>query len=165
MASPDRARAFAICDLLLGAAHADSHFHDRERQRVRELVAELAGKSGLPPELDERIGAFRTATFDLERSAAAFRGDAIEEKRKLIRLVAAIHDADEELDLAEDDYLRALAAALGLPDSELTGLALELEVEELRDSYARLRAMPPPIPGAGRAASAGNGAVDVDLDD
>jgi hypothetical protein len=61
--------------------------------------------------------------------------------------VAAINDADDELDLAEDDYLRALAAALDLPASALEGLALDIEIEELREDFARVRKLPPPLPG------------------
>jgi uncharacterized tellurite resistance protein B-like protein len=121
MASPDHDRTLALCDLLLGAAHADSHFHDRERQRVRELLTELHGGGALPPEVEARIGAFVAADFDVARAALAFRADPIEEKRVLVKLVAAIHDADEELDLSEDDYLRELATALELPPEELRG--------------------------------------------
>jgi uncharacterized tellurite resistance protein B-like protein len=162
MASPDRDRTLAICDLLLGAAHADSHFHDQERRRVRELLTELHG-GALPPEVETRIGSFGAAGFDLARAAAAFLGDPIEEKRKLLHLVAAIHDADEELDLDEDEYLRSLGSALGMGADDLRGLVLEFEVEELRDSFTRLRKQPPPIPGAAR--KDGDAGVDVELDE
>jgi uncharacterized tellurite resistance protein B-like protein len=163
MASPDLDRTLAICDLLLGAAHADSHFHDRERERVRQLMTELEAK--LSPEIEARIAGFAPSAFDLAATAAAFRGDPVDEKRKLVRLVAAVHDADEELDLDEDEYLRGLGAALELPSEELSGLVLEFEVEELRDSFTRLRKMPPPIPEGARAKPRSEGAVDVDLDD
>ncbi|HTE50372.1 MAG TPA: TerB family tellurite resistance protein [Kofleriaceae bacterium] len=166
MASPDHDRTLAICDLLLGAAHADSHFRDEERDTVRKLLVELGGGAALAPEVEERIGSFAAAGFDLARAAAAFAGDPIEEKRKLLRLVSAIHDADEELDLDEDAFLRGLAGALELPDDELNGLALEFEVEELRESYTALRSGPPPIPDAARSGKPREGgAVDVELDD
>ena len=152
MASPDLDRSLAICDLLLGAAHADSFFHDEERQRVREILAQMHGDEALPPELEAHIDAFTPEGFDLALAAAGFRGDPVDERRKLLHLVSAIHDADEELDLDEDDYLRALGAALDLPDEELHGLALEFEVGELHDSFTSLRSVPPPIPMAARAA-------------
>lgn len=162
MGSPDQDRTLAICDLLLGAAHADSHFHDQERQRVRELMTELQG-GPLPTEVEARIGSFRVAAFDVTRAAGEFRGDPIEEKRKLVRLVAAIHEADEELDLDEDQYLRALGAALDLPADEMRGLVLEFEVEELRDSFTRLKRQPPPIPEDARKGRSEG--VDVELED
>jgi uncharacterized tellurite resistance protein B-like protein len=167
MAPSDPDRTLAICDLLLGAAHADEHFHDEERETVRELLADLHGGEKLPDALETRIQAFTPTGFDVALTAAPFRGDSIEERRKLLHLVSAIHDADEELDLAEDDYLRALATALELPAEELSGLALEVEVEELRDSFVRLRSTPPPIPAAAREArkpaSDGEDVDDVDV--
>ncbi len=165
MASSDPDRTLAICDLLLGAAHADEYFHDEERETVRELLADLHGGETLPAEVEARIEAFSPAGFDVARAAAPFRGDPVDERRKLLHLVSAIHDADEELDLAEDEYLRALGAALELPAGELSGLALEFEVEELRDSFTRLRGTPPPIPAAARAAKtpASDDSDDVDI--
>ena len=144
MSLPDR--ILPLCDLLLGAAHADQQLQDRERQEVRELLAELTG-AALTKELEHRIEAFDPARFDLAATAAEFRGDPEEDRRRLLSLVAAVHDADDELDLAEDDYLRALA-----------GLTLEIEVEELRGSLDQVRKGPPPPPK--QAA----GSVDVDLD-
>lgn len=173
MAPPDLDRTLAICDLLLGAAHADSHFHEQEQQTVRDLLLDLCGTDDLSPDLEARIDKFDPKSFDVARAAAPFRGDSIEERRKLLHLVAAIHDADEELDMDEDDYLRDLAGALALPESDLGGLALDFEVEELREDFSRLRSAPPPIPeGARRKESAAEkearlaaGSVDVELDD
>src|SRR5262245_42409935 len=158
----DHDRTLAICDLLLGAAHADAHLHEQEARRVRELLTELHG-SPLPPEVDARLRSFTAAEFDLEKAANLFRADPIEERRKLIRLVDAVHDADEERDLDEDYFLRKLGQALGLPADEMKGLTLEFEVEELRATFTRLRATPPPIPQAIRTAK-GTGAIDVDVD-
>jgi uncharacterized tellurite resistance protein B-like protein len=143
MTAADRAQA--LCDLLLAAAYADAHFHEREKALIRERVAELSGGE-VPAELAARIDAFDPAGFDLEETAAAFAGDPPEKKRELLELVAALHEADEELDLAEDDYLRALARGIGAPDGALDGLVLSYEVEALRRSFEGLRATPPPIP-------------------
>lgn len=157
MALPDR--ILPLCDLLLAAAYADKEFKDRERDEIREVLVELT-EEPLTPELIDRIGAFDPGAFDLAATAAEFRADPEEDRSRLLSLVAAIHDADDELDLAEDDYLRALAAALDLPASALTGLTIEVEIETLRVDLARVRNGPPPPP----VKKAGGDAVDVDLD-
>lgn len=154
MALPDR--ILPLCDLLLGAAHADRQFKDRERDEVRDMLADLTGAAPTK-ELEDRIAKFDPARFDLAATAAAFRTDPLDDRRRLLYLVAAVHEADDELDLAEDEYLRALAAALDMPAGSLAGMTLEVEVEVLRDSLTKIRKGPPPPPKAG-------GSVDVDLD-
>jgi uncharacterized tellurite resistance protein B-like protein len=155
MALPDR--ILPLCDLLLGAAHADKQFQDRERAEVREVLVELT-EAELTPELEDRIASFDPARFDLQATAAQFRGDPEDDRRRVVSLVAAVHDADDELDFAEDQYLRALAAALELPDSALEGLKLDIEIEELRGDLAKVRKGPPPPPKKAQ------GDIDVDLD-
>lgn len=145
-----------LCDLLLGAAYADRELKDPEYNEVRELLTELSGAE-LTPEIEQRIATFDPAGFDLGATANAFRGDPPDDRRKLLFLVAAIHDADDEIDLAEDEYLCALCAALELPAEALAGLSLEVEVEELRQDFARVRRGPPPIP------TRRDGSVDVDM--
>jgi hypothetical protein len=56
-----------------------------------------------------------------------------------------VNESDEEIDFSEDDYLRALAKALGLPDSALQGLTIEMDLDE---SFAQVRKGPPPPPRA-----------------
>lgn len=143
MALPDR--ILPLCDLLLGAAYADQRFADRERSEIREMLADLAGGE-LPAEVEERIAAFDPARFDLAATAAPFRGDPDDDRRRLLILAAAVNDADDEIDLAEDDYLRALGRALDLPDSALEGLTLDVQVEDLRQDFAKARKGPPPPP-------------------
>src|ERR1051325_11568512 len=94
-------RILPLCDILLGAAHADTRFEDRERDEIREMLADLAGAK-LPPEVEARIAAFDPRAFDLAKAAAAFRGDDVDERRRLLFLVAAVHDAGQRLDLDED---------------------------------------------------------------
>jgi uncharacterized tellurite resistance protein B-like protein len=146
-----------ICDLLMGAAYADKKLEDREREEVREMLADLSG-SKLTPELENRIRTFDPKKFDLTATAASFKSDPEDERRKLLFLVAAINDADEEVDFAEDEYLRSLATALALPASALAGLTIDVEVEELRGTFQQVRKGPPPPPKP-RDAS-----VDVDMD-
>jgi uncharacterized tellurite resistance protein B-like protein len=139
--------AQALCDLLLGAAYADDHLHENEKDFVRAHLVALCGGE-LPPDLAARIDAFDRERFDLDRTVAAFAADSHEQKRAILELVAALHDTDEELDLAEDDYLRELARALGAEDA-LEGLALDYETEKLRASCESLRiVLPPPVPSS-----------------
>jgi uncharacterized tellurite resistance protein B-like protein len=154
MATQDR--ILPLCDVLLGAAYADNQLHDAERAEIRATLAELAGK--LTPDVEMRIKKFDPKKFDLARAAAPFKADPEDERRKLLFLVSSVIEADEEIDLAEDDYLRALAKALALPASALKGLTVEIETEELKQTFAAVRKGPPPPPkGAGKS-------VDVDLD-
>jgi uncharacterized membrane protein YebE (DUF533 family) len=149
MSLPDR--ILPLCDLLLGAAHADKRFVDRERKQVRETLEELTGAE-LTAELEDRITAFEPSRFDLAATAAQFRGDPEDDRRRVLVLVSAVNDADDEIDLAEDDYLRALAGALELPARALEGLTLDIEIEELREDLAKVRKGPPPPPPPARKA-------------
>jgi uncharacterized membrane protein YebE (DUF533 family) len=154
MALPDRLAP--ICDLLLGAAYADEVFKDREREEVRGMLEDLSGGK-LTSELESQIAKFDPKKFDLAKTAAAFKSDSADDKRRLLFLVAAINEADDEIDFAEDQYLRDLCKALQLPDSALEGLTIDIEVEEMRDEFEKVRRGPPPTPGKG-------GSVDVDVD-
>ena len=150
-------RTLAICDLLLGAAHADSNFTDRERVTVRELLADLFGSEDLPSEVEARIDLFQPDKFAVDSAAEPFRGDSVDEKKKLLYLVAAVHEADEELDFAEDDYMRAIGKALDMPDAALDDLVIDVESEDLAEDFQALRKSPPPVPGSST--------VDIDMDE
>ena len=140
-------RILPLCDLLLGAAYADKELKDQERDEVRALLEDLAGE--LPTDVEIRLTAFDPAKFDLAAAAAPFRGDSEDERKKLLVLVSAVNEADEEIDFSEDDYLRDLAKALGLPSNALEGLTMEIEQEQdvdLSDLFAQVRKGPPPPP-------------------
>jgi hypothetical protein len=143
MALPDR--IVPLCDLLLGAAYADKQFVDREREEVRGMLADLSG-TAVSAELETRIAGFDPAKFDLVKTAAEFKADPVDDRRRVLFLVAAINDADDEIDFAEDEYLRALGKALDLPASALDGMTIEVEVDELRDTFEKVRKGPPPPP-------------------
>ena len=146
-----------LCDLLLGAAYADNVFKDHEQDEVRGLLEDIGGE--LSPSIEVKIGTFDAKAFDLEATAKHFRDDPEEDRKRVLFLVAAINDADDEVDFAEDEYLRKLCTALGLPASALTGMTLDVEVDEIKESFARIRKGPPPPPSKKAA-----GSVDVDLD-
>ncbi len=135
-------RILVITDLLLGAAYADARLEGEEENAVRRLVSELLEGKPLPREVDERIKTFPAGTFDLRKTAEDFAADPPLAKRKLLELVAAVHGADEVLDMAEDEYLRGLAKALDMKESEYADLALDVEIDELREALDELRPKP-----------------------
>jgi uncharacterized tellurite resistance protein B-like protein len=134
-------RILPLTDLLLGAAYADKELKDQERDEVRALLEDLAGE--LPVEVELRLTAFDPAKFDLAAAAAPFKDDSEDDRKKLLHLVSAVNEADEEIDFSEDDYLRDLGKAVGLPASALKGLTIEMDLEE---SFAQVRKGPPPPP-------------------
>ena len=149
-------RILPLCDLLLGAAYADQELRDQERDEVRAMLEELGGD--LSTDVELRIANFDPAKFDLTTAAAPFRADPEDERKKVLFLVSAVIEADEEIDFSEDDYLRALATALGLPKSALEGLTVDVEAEELKETFQQVRKGPPPPPKSAPKS------VDVDLD-
>jgi hypothetical protein len=55
---------------------------------------------------------------------------------------------------------RDLASALKLPNEALDGMTIDVEVEELREEFQKVRkGPPPPPPGAKKGSS-----VDIDID-
>ncbi len=117
----------------------------RRKPRCDGCSASFLGNEALPAEVDARIKTFPANSFDVGATARDFAADPPIQKRRLLELVAAVRDADDEIALAEDDYLRSVAQALGMKHEEYADLALDYEVEELRTSLETLR-KPPPVP-------------------
>lgn len=149
-------RILPLCELLLGAAYADQELKDQEQDEVRSLLEGLGGE--LSTEVELEISQFDPAKFDIKAAAAPFRDDSEDDRKKLLYLCAAVNEADEEIDVAEDDYLRSLADALGLPAKALEGLTLEIETEELAQAFQQVRKGPPPPPTPPSVS------VDIDID-
>jgi uncharacterized tellurite resistance protein B-like protein len=126
-------RIFPVCELLLGAAYADQELHRLEKTEIRALLTELAGERLV--EVEACIASFEPAKFDMKTTAGIFRDDSEELRRKLLLLVSTVIEADEQIDLAENEYLCDLAAALVLPDSALEGLTVDVEIEEIKDTF------------------------------
>ncbi len=139
-------RITVIADLLLGAAFADKTMEGREEATVRKLLGELLGNAELPADVDTRIKKFDAKAFNLAAAAKDFAQDPPIQKRKLLELVAAIRDADDEIDLDEDEYLRTLGLAIGLKAAEFADLTLDIEIEDLKQNLKSLRSIPPPTP-------------------
>ena len=139
-------RFFVLTDLLLGAAYADDRLEGEEEDAVRTYLLEIIGGDELPIEVEARVANFEPEDFELEEVAAAFEDDPATGKRVLLELVAAVFDADGEVDFAEDDYLRHLANALGMEASEYEDLVIEYDIEEPGPPANALVAVPPPVP-------------------
>ena len=150
-------RIVPLCELLLGAAYADNELKDQERDKVRELLEELATE--LPTEVEMKLGNFDHKAWDMKEAANAFSADSEEDRKKVLLLVAAVNDADEELDISEDEYLRSVATALGLRTEALDGMTVEVETEELKPIFEKVRKGPPPLPKP-----KSNKSFDVDMD-
>ena len=135
-------RIYPLCELLLGAAYADQELHKLEKVEVKSLLTEMAGERMV--EVEACIASFEPAKFDMKTTAAIFRDDPEADREKLLMLVSTVIEADDEIDFAENDYLCALADALALPDSALKGLTVDVEIEEIKETFTRIA--PPPIP-------------------
>ncbi len=143
--SPDR--ILAITDLLLGASHADGVHRGDEEAALRKLLRGWLKADELPEAVDERIESFKIASFDVKKAAADFAGDPADSKRKLLELVAAVRDADGEVDLDEDAYLHDVARALGVAEDAYADLVLSIDIDmDFSENVAALRKGPPPIP-------------------
>jgi len=126
MKESDRDRLPLIADLLMDAAYADRQLAGDEKIAVRRLLREVMGADALPMDLDFRIDEFAPARFDLVQTGMAFAHDSLPQKRRLIELCAAVHAADGELDMAEDEHLRRVAAAIGLPTAQFQDLVIDI---------------------------------------
>lgn len=142
-----RDRILVLTDLFLGALWADDEFSEDEQRAVRRLLADLllVKPDELPAQVEERIRDFDPLKFDMEAAAADFAADPPMAKRRLLELVGKMVDADGVVDIQEDEYLRRLAAALGMEYAEYSDLVLDYEIEELRGAFEALRSPPPPM--------------------
>jgi uncharacterized tellurite resistance protein B-like protein len=141
-------RIMVVTDLLLGAVYADDKLEGQEEVAVRKLLGELMAGKPLPADVDKRIKTFPAGSFDLDKTAKDFVKDPPIKKRKLLELVAAVRDADDEIDLQEDEYMQKLAKALGMKKEEYADLVLDYDVEDLKASFEEIRKVsaPPPPP-------------------
>jgi uncharacterized tellurite resistance protein B-like protein len=139
-----------VADLLMDAAYADQQLTGDEKVAVRQLLRNLLGADTLPMDVDFRIAEFSPETFDLASAARAFVDDPPEQKRRLLELCAAVHAADGELDLAEDEHLRRVAAAIGLPEDQYQDMVVDIldDVEIDSGDLKELRYSPDDDPPA-----------------
>ncbi len=123
-----------ITNLLLGAAYADKRLQGDEVASIRKLLTTLLGVDSLPGAQSDQIASFSPAKFNAEEAAASLKVLSAEDRRRVVDMIVAVHESDEELDLAEDAYLERVAKGIGLSDEEIGELTLEVEIEELAGS-------------------------------
>ena len=129
-----------VADLLMDAAHADDALAGEEKAAVKRLLREILEAPSLPMDLDFRIEEFSPERFDLTVTAAAFANDPPALKRRLLELCAAVHAADGEIEFSEDEQLRRVGAALGLPAESYDDMVVTvIEELELGEDLERLR--------------------------
>jgi uncharacterized tellurite resistance protein B-like protein len=127
-----KAHIDTITDLLLGAAYADKRLEGGELKSISSMLCKLLGTDTLPAAQSERIQGFNPAKFDVKAAAGRLRFESAENKRKVLELVASVSESDDEIDMAEDAYLRKVAAGLGLSDADIKDLTIEvLEDDEI----------------------------------
>lgn len=133
-----------LADLLLAFAHADNRLDGREVQAVRTLLGkQLKADDELPEELASRIDAFDIKTFDLDATVKGLGTLTKEHKRAVLEMLSEVGESDDEIDFAEDEFLRKVGDAIGASAEELKGLLVEI-VFELPP--AKKRPAPPPLP-------------------
>ncbi len=124
-----------ITDLLLGAAYADKRLEGKELAAIRSMVAKLMGTPAPPPSQEDRIRGFNPAKHDAKAAAESIASLSLANKRRVIDLVASVTESDDEIDFAEDAYLRKVAEGLGLAEEEIAGLTIEILEEEALDGF------------------------------
>ena len=149
-----RDRIHVITELLCAAIYSDGTMLGAEDEAARRLLADLllTTPANLPAHVDQHIREFSILEFDLGDAVRDFMSDPPMKKRRLLELVTKMVDADGEVDLREDQFVRDLAVALGMEKDEYDDLVLEIEVirpaERLRrkrESFTEL-ILPPPVP-------------------
>jgi uncharacterized tellurite resistance protein B-like protein len=130
----------------MAAAHADPLQTEKPYDIVCVALQKMMGAGYLLTEMGARLEAFAVDDFDLEATVAALELSDETEKRQLLELVSAVHAADDILAEEEDDFLQAVADALGLRASAYSDLTLDIEdrtsLYEARNSLLG----PPPLP-------------------
>ncbi len=120
-----------ITRLLLGAAYADKRLEGAEVARIEQILRQVLGGEPEAAQTD-LLRSFSPAGFNVHSTASTLTGLDAADKRKLLELIASVNDADDELDLNEDAYLRHVALGMGVAESEISDLTLDvLEDEEM----------------------------------
>lgn len=139
-----------LTDVLMAGAHADDELDGREVEAVEKLLVGLIKDAdALPEGLAKRIQAFDLNAFDLQSTIHALGDLSKEQRRAVLEMLSDLAEADEEIDLAEDEFLRTVAEAMGSKPEELEGLVVEIEL--VSDPSPSRRAPPPPPPPKKRA--------------
>jgi putative colanic acid biosynthesis UDP-glucose lipid carrier transferase len=116
---------FPVAHVLLAAAHSDRPASDIEHATIRRLLAGLLGVERLPERLEQRIAAFDPSQVNLPALADELAQRPVLGRCSLIELTRKVCDADDDLDLAEDRFMLALALALSLEPEDVGHMVYE----------------------------------------
>lgn len=138
----------------MAAAHADPLQTEPPYDIVCAALKQVMGAGYLLSDMDGRLKAFDIESFDVDATVSALAFEDAAQKRQLLELIAAVHDADQILAEEEDEYLRTVAEALEVPPESYADLTLDVEdrlsLYEARDSLLgpppKPRTEPPPLP-------------------
>jgi uncharacterized tellurite resistance protein B-like protein len=127
-------RIEAICDLLLAAAHADDKFVESERQVIEQILCGIEGTDKLDPRLAARMTFKKPDEIDVFATAERFAHESEDNRRLLMQLIAAVHEADGILDLEEDELVIVVAGALGFSVDEIQEFIIDFGEDEALSS-------------------------------
>ncbi len=130
-------RTELIADLLMGAAHADPAQTVTPYDLVCVALKQVMGAAYILSAIEGRLQAFDVSSFDMVATVGELAIDDESEKRQLLELIVAVHDADQTIALDRDAYLRAVAEALGLAPEDYADLTVD--VLDARDSLIESR--------------------------
>ena len=130
-------RTELIADLLMGAAHADPTQTADPYDLACVALKQVMGAAYILSAINGRLQAFDVSSFDMAATVGELGLDDPIEKRQLLELIVAVHDADETIAPDRDAYLRAVAEALGLAPEDYADLTVD--VLDARDSIVESR--------------------------
>jgi putative colanic acid biosynthesis UDP-glucose lipid carrier transferase len=113
-----------VADLFMAAATADGDRSEREMRVATRLLLNLLGESTMPRWLEQHLGAFDYARFDLMASAERLRALPPLQRRHVAELVRTVCDADNAFDLEEERFLIGLVIALALSPEDAADLVV-----------------------------------------
>jgi len=113
------ARALALAEVLCGSACADSQFDESERIIVGAMLLKVLGVTTLPAEVEAHLQGFDGDRLNLVDSVARLGLETDRDKKSLLKVVADIVKADDNVEKSERGYVTRLAKALGIPLAEV----------------------------------------------
>jgi len=109
---------------------------------IEELLRDLLHGADLPDTLLTRLLEFDPDAFDVHATCAKLHLATAEDRRSLLSLISEVVDADDIHDMAEDQYIRGVAEAIGAAPEEYADLTGEV----LQIASVRATPTPPPVP-------------------
>lgn len=118
-AAADSARAFALAEILCGAAQIDGELDPDEAVAVASELKSLLKLDALPEDLQRHVRLFNRNRFDMVDTLMRLRLNDITHKKALMRSVRAILKADAIMRDVERDYFARLAQTLRMAPSDI----------------------------------------------